>query len=123
MKWGFSVSELNKVASATLFTDENKDLLAKMLEKALLEPLVPMEPAAAQKYMEQVAVRTATDNRTDIELFQMVQLSSSESTYVMRFALFENHQAIGLDIMDAENGQFFIPESCPICQLAEPTLN
>ena len=123
MKWGFSVSELNNVASATLFTDENKDLLAKMLEKALLEPLVPMEPAAAQKYMGQVAVRTATDNRTDIELFQMVQLSSSESTYVMRFALFENHQAIGLDIMDAENGQFFIPESCPICQLAEPTLN
>jgi hypothetical protein len=123
MKWGFSVSELNNVASATLFTDENKDLLAKMLEKALLEPLVPMEPAAAQKYMEQVAVRTATDNRTDIELFQMVQLSSSESTYVMRFALFENHQAIGLDIMDAENGQFFIPESCPICQLAEPNLN
>ena len=123
MKWGFSVSELNNVASATLFTDENKDLLAKMLEKALLEPLVPMEPAAAQKYMEQVAVRTATDNRTDIELFQMVQLSSSESTYVMRFALFENRQAIGLDIMDAENGQFFIPESCPICQLAEPTLN
>ena len=123
MKWGFSVSELNNVASATLFTDENKDLLAKMLEKALLEPLVPMEPAAAQKYMEQVAVRTATDNRTDIELFQMVQLSSSESTYVMRFALFENHQAIGLYIMDAENGQFFIPESCPICQLAEPTLN
>ena len=88
------MSELNKVASATLFTDENKDLLAKMLEKALLEPLVPMEPAAAQKYMEQVAVRTATDNRTDIELFQMVQLSSSESTYVMRFALFENQVTV-----------------------------
>ncbi len=117
------MSDLNNVASATLFTDENKDLLAKMLEKALLEPLVPMEPAAAQKYMEQVAVRTANDNRTDIELFQMVQMSSSESTYVMRFALFENHQAIGLDIMDAENGQFFIPESCPICQLSEPTIN
>jgi hypothetical protein len=120
---GLSVSDLNNVASATLFTDENKDLLAKMLEKALLEPLVPMEPAAAQKYMEQVAVRTASDNRTDIELFQMVQMSSSESTYVMRFALFENHQAIGLDIMDAENGQFFIPESCPICQLSQPTIN
>ena len=117
------MSELNKVASATLFTDENKDLLAKMLEKALLEPLVPMEPAAAQKYMEQVAVRTATDNRTDIELFQMVQLSSSESTYVMRFALFENHHAIGLDSMDAETGQFVIPASCPFCQLAAPTRN
>jgi len=117
------VSDLNQMASATLFTDQNKDLLAKMLEKALLQPLVPMEPAAAQKYMERVAVRTATDNSTDIELFQTVQMSSSESTYVMRVALFENHLAMGLDIMDAENGQFFIPESCPVCQLAEPTIN
>ena len=117
------MSDLDRVASATLFTDQNKDLLAKMLEKALLQPLVPMEPAAAQKYMERVAVRTATDNQTDIELFQTVQMSSSESTYVMRVALFGNHQAIGLDIMDAENGQFFIPESCPVCQLAEPTVN
>ena len=117
------MSDLDRVASATLFTDQNKDLLAKMLEKALLQPLVPMEPAAAQKYMERVAVRPATDNQTDIELFQTVQMSSSESTYVMRVALFGNHQAIGLDIMDAENGQFFIPESCPVCQLAEPTIN
>jgi len=117
------VSDLDRVANATLFTDQNKDLLAKMLEKALLQPLVPMDPAAAHKYMERVAVRTATDNQTDIELFQTVQMSSSESTYVMRVALFGNHQAIGLDIMDAENGQFFIPESCPVCQLAEPTIN
>ena len=49
------MSDLDRVASATLFTDQNKDLLAKMLEKALLQPLVPMEPAAAQKYMERVA--------------------------------------------------------------------
>lgn len=117
------MSDLNQVASATLFTDENKNLLAQMLEQALLQPLLPMEPAAAKQYMEQVAVRTATDHRTDIELFQMVEISSSESTYVMRFALFGNRQAIGLDIMDAENGQFFIPESCPVCQLAEPTIN
>ncbi len=117
------MSEPNQVASATLFTDQNKDLLARMLEKALLQPLLPMEPAAAQKYMERVAVRTASDNHTDIELFQTVQMSSSESTYVMRVALFGNHQAIGLDIMDAENGQFFIPETCPVCQLAKPTIN
>ena len=84
------MSDLDRVANATLFTDQNKDLLAKMLEKALLQPLVPMEPAAAQKYMERVAVRTATDNQTDIELFQTVQMSSSESTYVMRVALFGN---------------------------------
>lgn len=120
---GVSVSNLDQVASATLLTDENKSLLAQMLETALEQPLLPMEPAAAKQYMEQVAVRTASDNRTDVELFQMVEMSSSESTYVMRFALFGNLQAIGLDIMDAENGQFFIPESCPVCQLAEPTIN
>ena len=117
------MTDLNQVASATLFSEDNKDLLARMLEKALQQPLVPMEAAAAKDYMEQVAARTALDNQTELSLFQMVQLSSSEQTYVMRIALFANHQAIGLDIMDAENGQFFIPESCPICQLAAPTLN
>ena len=120
---GNSMSELSAVANATLFHDENKDLLARMLEQALEQPLVPMEPAAAKQYMEQVAQRTASDNSTELTLFQMVQMSSSESTYVMRVALFENQQAMGLDIMDAENGQFFIPEACPVCQLAAPTLN
>ena len=120
---GNSMSDLSAVANATLFDDENKDLLARMLEKALEQPLVPMEPAAAKQYMEQVAQRTASDNSTALTLFQMVQMSSSESTYVMRVALFDNQQAMGLDIMDAENGQFFIPEACPVCQLAAPTLN
>ena len=120
---GSSMSDLSAVANATLFDDENKDLLARMLEKALEQPLVPMEPAAAKQYMEQVAQRTASDNSTELTLFQMVQMSSSESTYVMRVALFDNQQAMGLDIMDAENGQFFIPEACPVCQLAAPTLN
>jgi DNA mismatch repair ATPase MutS len=120
---GNSMSDLSAVANATLFHDENKDLLARMLEQALEQPLVPMEPAAAKQYMEQVAQRTASDNSTELTLFQMVQMSSSESTYVMRVALFENQQAMGLDIMDAENGQFFIPEACPVCQLAAPTLN
>ena len=41
----------------------------------------------------------------------------------MRVALLSDKQAIGLDIMDAENGQFFIPEACPVCQLAAVTLN
>ena len=117
------MSDMSAVANATLFHDENKDLLARMLERALEKPLVPMEPAAAKQYMEQVAQRTASDNSTELTLFQMVQMSSSESTYVMRVALFENQQAMGLDIMDAENGQFFIPEACPVCQLAAPTLN
>ena len=115
--------ELDQVAATTLLTDDNKDLLARMLEKALQQPLVPMEPAAAKQYMEQVAQRTALDAGVDIQLFQMVQLSSSESTYVMRVALLSDQQAIGLDIMDAENGRFFIPEACPVCQLAAVTLN
>jgi len=118
-----SMPELDQVAATTLLTDDNKDLLARMLEKALQQPLVPMEPAAAKQYMEQVAQRTALDAGVDIQLFQMVQLSSSESTYVMRVALLSDQQAIGLDIMDAENGQFFIPEACPVCQLAAVTLN
>lgn len=117
------MADINHIASQTLFSDNNKDLLARMLEKALQQPLVPMEPAAAKDYMEQVATRTALDNETEVQLFQMVQLKSSESTYVMRVALFGDQRAIGLDIMDAENGQFFIPESCPVCQLAAPGIN
>lgn len=117
------MSDLNGVAATTLLTDDNKDLLARMLETALQQPLVPMEPAAAKTYMEQVAQRTALDDGVDVTLFQMIQLSSSESTYVMRIALLSDNRAIGLDVMDAENGQFFIPESCPVCQLAAATLN
>lgn len=121
--WIFIMSHLDKVATTTLLTDNNKDLLARMLETALQQPLVPMEPAAAKQYMEQVATRTALDDGVSIRLFQMVQLSSSESVYVMRVALLSDYRAIGLDIMDAENGQFFIPESCPVCQLAAVTVN
>jgi len=117
------MTDLNAVTSATLMADENKDLIARMLEKALQEPLLPMEPGAAKEYMEQVALRAAEDAKTGIQLFQMVQLKNEASTYLMRIALFDDQQAMGLDIMDAENGQFFIPESCPVCQLAAPTLN
>lgn len=117
------MADLDNVASATLFSDDNKHLLAQMLEKALQQPLVPMEPGPAKDYMEQVAARTALDSGAEVLLFQMIQLKSSESSYVMRIALFSDQRAMGLDVMDAENGQFFIPESCPICQLAAPTIN
>ena len=43
------MSHLDKVATTTLLTDNNKDLLARMLETALQQPLVPMEPAAAKQ--------------------------------------------------------------------------
>ena len=117
------MAKLDQIASATLFADENKDLLAQMLDTALKQPMTPMEPAAAKQYMEQVAMRTALDEQTELKLFQMVQLQSSESSYLMRRALFANHRAMGLDIMDVENGQFFIPESCPVVVLAPPTVN
>jgi hypothetical protein len=42
---------------------------------------------------------------------------------VLRVALFSNNKAIGLDVMDAENGQFFVPESCPVVELQSPTVN
>ncbi len=117
------MTDLDQLASATLMHDDNKALLARMLETALQQPLVPMEPAPAKEYMEQVAARTARDDNVDVRLFQMIQLKSSEHTYVMRIGLFTDNRAIGLDIMDAENGQFFIPESCPVCQLAAITVN
>ena len=40
-----------------------------------------------------------------------------------RAVLFSNNKAIGLDVMDAENGQFFVPESCPVVELQATTLN
>jgi hypothetical protein len=117
------MAELDKVAQATLFSEDNKPFLAEMLERALQQPLTPMEPAQAKSYMERVAQQVAEDDNAQVQLFQMVQLKSSESTYVMRVALFDNRKAMGLDLMDAENGQFFVPESCPVVALATPSIN
>jgi hypothetical protein len=117
------MAELDKVAQATLFSEDNKPFLAEMLERALQQPLTPMEPAQAKTYMERVAQQVAEDDNAQVQLFQMVQLKSSESTYVMRVALFDNRKAMGLDLMDAENGQFFVPESCPVVALATPSIN
>ncbi|WP_040482119.1 hypothetical protein [Luminiphilus syltensis] len=117
------MTQLDEIAGAILFSDQNKALLAHMLEQALRQPMTPMEPAAAQKYMEQVAVHVAKDEETTIRLLQVVELKSSESRYLMRVALMENDRAIGLDIMDVENGQFFVPESCPVVVLAPMTVN
>lgn len=117
------MAKLDQLAHATLFAEANKKYLAQMLERTLAQPLTPMEPAQAQSYMEQVALRVAEDESASIQLFQMVQLKSTESAYVMRIALFDNMKAIGLDVMDAENGQFFVPESCPIVELLPPAIN
>lgn len=117
------MTDLNEVASATLFSDQNKQLLAQMLDAALQQPMTPMEPDAAKHYMEQTALRTAESDGSSLKLFQMVQLKSSESTYLMRIALFADDRAMGLDIMDLETGQFFIPEACPVVRLAPELLN
>lgn len=117
------MAELDQVVQATLFADDNKPFLAEMLERALEQPLTPMEAAQAKTYMERVAQQVAEDDNAAVQLFQMVQLKSSESTYVMRVALFDNMKAMGLDLMDAENGQFFVPESCPVVSLATPAIN
>ena len=42
---------------------------------------------------------------------------------MIRVAVLTNGSAIGLDFMDMENGQFFIPEICPVIQLEVPTIN
>ncbi len=117
------MANLDQVAQATLFADDNKAFLAEMLERALEQPLTPMEAGQAKTYMENVAQQVAADENAAIQLFQMVQLKSSESTYVMRVALFDNLKAMGLDLMDAENGQFFVPESCPVVALSAPAIN
>ena len=52
-----------------------------------------------------------------------MEMKNHHTTYVMRVALFSNNKAIGLDVMDAENGQFFVPESCPVVELQAETLN
>ena len=52
-----------------------------------------------------------------------MEMKNQHATYVMRVALFSNNKAIGLDVMDAENGQFFVPENCPVVELQSATLN
>ena len=73
--------------------------------------------------MEQVATQAANDEGAEVQLFQLMEMKNQHTTYVMRVALFSNNKAIGLDVMDAENGQFFVPESCPVVELQTTTLN
>lgn len=117
------MADLDQIAASSLLADANKPLLVRLLDTALSQSLVPMEPAAAQQYMEQVAEQAARDANTAVQLFQTIELRSDNHAYVMRVALFSDHQAMGLDIMDAENGQFFVPTACPVVVLAAPTLN
>lgn len=56
-------------------------------------------------------------------MFQMVEIKHANTAYMIRVAVLTNGSAIGLDFMDLENGQFFIPETCPVIPLEVPTIN
>ena len=120
---GETMSELNTVVNATLLADDNQASVSAMLNAILEKPLTPMEANQAKTYMEQVASQAANDEGAEVQLFQLMEMTNQHTTYVMRVALFSNNKAIGLDVMDAENGQFFVPESCPVVELQATTLN
>ena len=122
--WGHkNMTELQNVVQSTLLAEGNQASVSAMLDSILETPLTPMEANQAKSYMEQVATQAANDEGAEIQLFQLMEMKNQHTTYVMRVALFSNNKAIGLDVMDAENGQFFVPESCPVVELQAPTLN
>ena len=117
------MNELNAVVHSTLLAETNHASLSAMLNAILEKPLTPMEANQAKSYMEQVASQAASEEGAEVQLFQLMEMKNHHTTYVMRVALFSNNKAIGLDVMDAENGQFFVPESCPVVELQAETLN
>jgi len=122
--WGHrNMIELQNAVQSALLAEGNKASVSAMLDSILETPLTPMEANQAKSYMEQVATQAANDEGAEIQLFQLMEMKNQHTTYVMRVALFSNNKAIGLDVMDAENGQFFVPESCPVVELQAPTLN
>ena len=117
------MTDLNHAVNATLLADANQASVSAMLNAILEKPLTPMEASQAKSYMEQVATQAATDEGAEVTLFQLMEMKNQYTTYVMRVALFSNNKDIGLDVMDSENGQFFVPESCPVVELESATLN
>ena len=117
------MTELQAKVQSTLLTEDNQASVSAMLNTILEKPMTPMEAKQAKSYMEHVATQAATDEGAEVQLFQLMEMKNQHTTYVMRVALFSNNKAIGLDVMDAENGQFFVPESCPVVELQATTLN
>ncbi len=117
------MNELNAAVHSTLLAEPNHASVSAMLDAILQKPLTPMEANQAKSYMEQVATQAANEEGAEVQLFQLMEMRNHHTTYVMRVALFSNNKAIGLDVMDAENGQFFVPESCPVVELQAETLN
>ena len=117
------MTELQAKVQSTLLTKDNQASVSAMLNAILEKPMTPMEAKQAKNYMEHVAAQAANDEGAEVQLFQLMEMKNQHTTYVMRVALFSNNKAIGLDVMDAENGQFFVPESCPVVELQAITLN
>ena len=109
--------------SATLMADENRSAIETRLSDVLQQSLTPMEPRQAKTYMEHTAVRMAEEAGAVVTMFQMVEIKHANTAYMIRVAVLTNGSAIGLDFMDMENGQFFIPETCPVITLEVPTIN
>ena len=109
--------------SATLMADENRSAIEARLSDVLQQSLTPMEPGQAKTYMEHTAVRMAEEAGAGVTMFQMVEIKHANTAYMIRVAVLTNGSAIGLDFMDMENGQFFIPETCPVIPLEVPTIN
>ena len=117
-----NMTELQAKVQSTLLAEHNQASVSAMLNAILEKPLTPMEAKQAKTYMEQVASQAADAEGAEVQLFQLMEMKNQHTTYVMRVALFSNNKAIGLDVMDAENGQFFVPENCPVVELQSATL-
>ena len=115
--------ELQSTVQQTLLADVNQASVSALLNTILEKPMTPMEADQAKRYMEQVAAQAAVEEGAEVRLYQLMEMKNHHTTYVMRVALFSNNKAIGLDVMDAENGQFFVPESCPVVELQSTALN
>ena len=109
--------------SAALTAKENKRAIESHLHEVLEQSLTPMEPGQAKVYMEHTAVRLAEEVGAGVTAFQMVEVKHASTAYMIRLAVLTNGSAIGLDLMDMENGQYFIPEVCPVIPLETPTVN
>ena len=120
---GSTMSTNRSYVSATLTADENKAAIEAHLHEILERSLTPMEPGQAKVYMEHTAVRMAEEAGAGVTTFQMVEVKHASTAYMIRLAVLTNGSAIGLDLMDMENGQFFIPEVCPVIPLETPTVN
>jgi hypothetical protein len=121
--WGLHMNTDRAFVSATLMADENRSVIETRLSTLLEHSLTPMEPGQAKTYMEHTAVRMAEEAGAGVTMFQMVEIKNANSAYLIRVAVLTNGSAIGLDLMDLENGQYFIPETCPIIPLEVPTIN